>query len=181
MMTAVIDTLVEVLSTPPEPVLPPRSVGVHTPSGASDVPAVVLSLAVESFRGTGIGRLLRAPDERRGERYNGTLTLEIWANSLPEADGISRKLQSKLRSNPSDLFHRGFIRLRPANLGPVENMLHDPPAGSSFPVWKQRLGYRFVFETEEERESGGGGPITRIDVDMNEHIAEPFSVGEKQK
>jgi hypothetical protein len=68
------------------------------------------------------------------------------------------------------------MKFQPASLEPVENIRHDPPVGSPFSVWKQRLGYKFAFEAEEGGELSSGIPIKRIDVDMDEHIVESFSI-----
>jgi len=115
-------------------------------------------------------------DEILGNRYRGSAVLEIWAGSLNQANEISGKLQQKLRSSRGTLRQKGFLQLQPASLEPVENVLHDPPSGSPFPVWKQKLGYRFVFESEQGGELSSGIPIKRIGVDMDEHLVESFSI-----
>ena len=115
-------------------------------------------------------------DEILGDRYNGMMILEIGASSFNEVDGISRRLQNKVKSNRAELRQRGFMKFQPASLEPAENILHAPPVGSPFSVWKQKLGYKFTFETEEGGELSSGIPIKRIDVDMDEDIVEAFSI-----
>jgi hypothetical protein len=178
-MYQIIDRLVEVLSASPEPVLSAGSLGVKKPSTGNEIPAVVMSLTIEDYKGTGIGRLIRTGNREKGEvleeTYKGFLMLEVWANNFDSVHEISEKLQNKLKSNPALLKQKGFLKLQPARLEPVENVLHHPPVGSPFPVWKQPLSYRFVFESEEGREVSSG-LIKRIDVAMGQHPQESFSV-----
>jgi hypothetical protein len=292
MMTMVVDRLVHVLATFPEPVLPSSAMGTRRPSNGSQVPAVVISLAIDSAKGHGIGRFVRsgnavvrssavievqptpqtfssdlrtlriwplplkkdpssvertfsendlqitnltdaahpivyrmtdAPaqrDEYRldvpqalvrfgqaqtlGERlelvhwtvawrdeipvyrYHGTATLETWANSDEQVDELGRKLQVRLGSEPELLQQEGFLALAPVRLEPAEHVIHDPPVGSPFAVWRQRAAYRFSFEGEEPVEVSSGVPIKRIDVavpdgavrdgDVDAHVQELFSV-----
>jgi hypothetical protein len=175
----VIDKLVEVLSASPEPVLSAGSLGVKKPSTGNEIPAIVMSLTIEDYKGTGIGRLVRTEarekEEVFEETYRGSLILEIWAHGFDATHEISEKLQNKLKSSSTLLKQKGFLKLQPARLEPVENVLHHPPVGSPFPVWKQPLGYRFVFESEEGREVSSG-LIKRIQVDMGQQPHEAFSV-----
>jgi hypothetical protein len=115
-------------------------------------------------------------DEILGDNFSGTMIFEVWGSSFTEADGISRRLQSKLSTDRAALRSRGFLQLRPAALEPIENVLHTPPVGSTFPVWKQKLEYRFAFESEEGGELSTGPPIRRVDVDIDSQFAELFSV-----
>lgn len=281
-MNLVIDKFVEVLLMAPSPVLASGNVGLKKPSGSSDVPAISISLNIESNKGNGIGRFIRAGDtiaknttvsevkssteafsndfkslrlwplplkknpssvdekfteqdvqvknvtdpnssisyrmvdepiqkdefkldvskaqiifgkaqaegekleithwtvtwrdEILGERYSGSMMLEIWANGFNEADEISRRLQSKLKSNPAMLRQKGFLKFQPAILDSAENTQLTPPIGSTFFVWQQNLGYKFVFEAEEGGELSSGIPIKRIDVDIDDILVESFSV-----
>ena len=59
MMSAVIDSMTAFLSDGPDPLLAAARIGDRLPSSANDVPAVALSLAIESTRGTGMSRYLR--------------------------------------------------------------------------------------------------------------------------
>ncbi|MCI0486804.1 MAG: hypothetical protein L0229_09410 [Blastocatellia bacterium] len=115
-------------------------------------------------------------DEILGDRYSGSMAIEIWAGSFTQADDLSRKLQDILKSSRARLREKGFFMLNPLSLGTIENTLRTPPLGSPFPVWKQEIGYVFAFEAEEGGELSGGIPIERINVDMDDQIAESFSV-----
>lgn len=282
MMNLVIDKFVEVLLMAPTPVLASGNVGLKKPSGSGDVPAIFISLNIESNKGNGIGRFIRAGDtiakntnvtevkssteaflndfkllrlwplplkknpssveekfteldvqvknvtdpntsvdyrmvdepiqkeefkldvpgaqiifgqtqtegdkieivhwtvtwrnEILGERYSGLMILEIWTNGSNEVDEVSRRLQNKLKSNQAALRQKGFLKLQPAGLESIENKLIEPPTDSFFSVWKQKLKYKFVFEAEEGGELSSGVPIKRIDVDMNDNLAESFIV-----
>jgi hypothetical protein len=111
-----------------------------------------------------------------GESYIGLMLLEVWASSFDEADDLSRKLQAGLSSNRAVLREKGFLKLQAASLDTIENLSHASPSGSLFSVWNQKLGYRFAFESEDGGELSGGIPIKRIDVDLENHIAESFSI-----
>lgn len=181
-MNLVIDKLVEVLLAQPNPVLSSSRLGIKRPSSESDVPAVVISLFFENYQGNGIGRLSRADalhkerDEILGDRCSGSMTWEIWGHSFDEVDQISRWLQERVRLNRAALRQKGFLKLQPVSLAPVEKVLHDVPLGSPFAVWKQQLGYRFEFESEEGGELGSGTPIRQVNVALEDHIIESFSI-----
>jgi hypothetical protein len=114
-------------------------------------------------------------DDIVGDRYRGILLLELWATSVNQLNDIAHKLQQRLQHQGTLLRQKGFVALRPASLDPAETLLYEPPSGSAFPVWKQRLSYRFVFEAEEGGELSSGVPIKRIDVDVSQP-QESFSV-----
>jgi hypothetical protein len=61
-MNLVIDKFIEILSTSPEPVLSASSLGAKKPSNSGAVPAIVLSLKFEAYKGNGIGRFIRSGD-----------------------------------------------------------------------------------------------------------------------
>lgn len=61
-MNTVIDKLVEVLAATPEPVLSQNSMGAKEPSSSVDVPAIVMSLIISSYKCNGIGRFIRSGD-----------------------------------------------------------------------------------------------------------------------
>jgi hypothetical protein len=115
-------------------------------------------------------------DEILADRFIGLMALEVWATSFNQADGIARNLQDVLRSNRVLLREKGFLKLHPFSLGTAEHLRLDPPAGSPFPVWKQKLEYRFAFEAEDGGELSGGVPIKQIHVEMDDHIVEAFSI-----
>ena len=272
MLSLVVDRCAEVLAAAPDPVLPLASLGSKRPATGADMPSVAMSLALDTPRGIGFGRFIRAgdvlaqsvdvvavtsgpdtfsvdlrslkiappplkrnpssaapdfgPDDVQvrnvtdlahpvayrfvdrplakdeylidldlasvvfgapqtpgdklelthwtvtwrddvlGDRYRGLLVLEVWAHSPAEVDLVARKLQSRLAGSTTLTRDKGFMLLRPADLDPAENVLYQPAGGSAFPVWKQRLTYRFVFEYEEGGALSSAGPIKRIDVDV---------------
>ena len=115
-------------------------------------------------------------DDIVGDRYNGQMNFEVYSNTSNDVDSITKKLQDKLLTNRSNLRQRGFLKLQPSNLGFVQNIKFDPPTGSPFFVSRQKLGYKFVFEYEEGGELSSGIPIKRIDVDVNHHLDEKYSI-----
>jgi hypothetical protein len=281
-MYRVIDKLSEVLFLPPALALSSAHVGSKKPSGADEIPAIVVSLTIEENKGRGLGRFIRAgemtvqssavieakpgpeafsgdlrtlrlhpvpvkknpsstegafgeddvqvrnvthpaspvpykmtakpvhqneysldvPQTRivfgaaqsegdklevvhwtidwrndiYGERYKGEMILEIWSNSFDGIKDVSRRVEEKLKSHPTALRQRGFLNFQPALLEPAESILYDPPASSPFPVWKQKLGYKFTFETEEGGEISTGIPIKRINVDADRELKESYTI-----
>ena len=115
-------------------------------------------------------------DDILAHRYKGTLTLEVWAGTFEQTDAIARRLQDRVRAEPSLLRDKGFVQLRPVSLAPAQNTLHEPPGTSAFAAWRQKLQYRFTFEAEEGGELSSGGVIERVDVDMNGALPESFRV-----
>jgi hypothetical protein len=115
-------------------------------------------------------------DEILGDKYAGTIGMEVWGDSFNLVRDLSRRLQDKLQADRALLRTRGFQSLVPLSLGPVENVLQTAAIGSAFPAWRQALEYRFAFEAEDGGELSSGIPIKRIDVDMDDFIVEEFSV-----
>ncbi|HLP47003.1 MAG TPA: hypothetical protein VK469_13700 [Candidatus Kapabacteria bacterium] len=173
-MNIVIEKLNEVLTALPGAVLPSNCIGAKKPSDTNEIPAVIMSINIVGSEGIGIGVTRR--DEIMGERYHGAVALEIWAGSADKAAEISQKLQNKIRSDRMTLRKKGFLKFTPEYLEPLENIKIDPPDGSPFSVWKQKLGYKFVFEAEEGGELSSGTVIKRIALDVNQNPDESFSV-----
>lgn len=115
-------------------------------------------------------------NEILGLRASGEVIAEVWADRLAKADEISRKLQRRIYKDVGLLREKGFLKLAPGSVGPVERSLYSPPAVSGFQVWKQTLTYRFTFELEEGGEVSSGIPIKRIDVNMRGPQGEQFRV-----
>lgn len=115
-------------------------------------------------------------DEILGDKYSGSIGMEVWGDSFNLVRDLSRRLQDKLQADRALLRTKGFQSLLPLSLGPVENVLQAAAIGSAFPAWRQALEYRFAFEAEDGGELSSGIPIKRIDVDMDDFIVEEFSV-----
>jgi hypothetical protein len=62
-MNAVVNRLRAILSAPPEPVLAASRVGSARPSSTNEIPAIVVSLTVDSCQGIGIGRFFGSGDK----------------------------------------------------------------------------------------------------------------------
>jgi hypothetical protein len=177
MMAQVSTRLTEVLAAAPA-VLSSGSIGARLPSSAGEMPAIAISLTIDSSDSLGLGRLIRGwdeipetetvRDELRGDRYDGVVSLEVWGSSFNQVAGISQSLEVRLDGDRSLLREKGFLSLRPAGLAPAESVLHPAAASAAFAAWKQRLDYRFVFETREGGEPIDDGRIKEIDVDLVE-------------
>jgi hypothetical protein len=271
MMDSVIAGMVNFLSAAPDPLLIATRLGDRLPSSSGDVPAVAMSLSVDSVRGTGMGRFrkeghqivrstaivevqaapatfsadlktlqlsplpLRNPDDVQvvrvtgpgqpvtyhmtprpvavdvfavdavrgrllfgapqphgeklqvthwtvdfrnditGGRCQGTITLEVWGGSATETATLAQKLQMKLIAEEAPLRQSGFASVTPSALGAIENIIYQPAMGGTFPVWKQRLVYQFHFDQEQGGEASSGGPIQKININMDDAVVEAFS------
>jgi hypothetical protein len=113
-------------------------------------------------------------DDVTGGQYNGLITLEVWGGNTNDASAVARKLQSKLANRPG-LRQSGFSALLPAGINAAENVSYQPASGSAFPVWKQKLTYKFHFDSEQGGETSAGGPILKINVDIDRTLEEKFS------
>lgn len=184
MMQLVVDAIVGVIAAAPNAVVAETRAGARMPAGASDLPAIAVSVAVEKTTGTGFGRFVRTiaatpPDAETadvfGDRYSGTLSLQVCAASAAATADLSRRLQERLRPGPM-LKQAGFARLVPASLECISGTSVQPATGSPFGFWVQRLTYGFTFEHEERSEPTSGGRIARIDVDTGPAFAERMTI-----
>jgi hypothetical protein len=177
--------LAEVLSAQPAPVLPSASIAPRRPGAAGDLPAVALSVTADRSDELGFGRLVRGSDQLpdgsrtrddvRGDRLAGTVVFEVWASQAGGASQVAHALETKLGGERAALRERGFAWLRPVSLEPMERVSQDPSGASTFPAWRQRLAYRFMFESLEGGELEDGGLIRLVDVDFVEQPGEDFA------
>jgi hypothetical protein len=114
-------------------------------------------------------------DDITGGRCQGTITLEVWGGSATETSALAQKLQTKLIAEEGTLRKSGFASVTPSALDAIENIIYQPAAGSSFPVWKQRVAYQFHFDLEQGGEASSGGPIQKININMDDAVVEAFS------
>lgn len=181
MMVEVPARLTEVLAAAPA-VLSSGSIGARLPSNGGEMPSIAISVAIDTSDSLGLGRLIRGwdeipesesvRDELRGDRYAGVVSLEVWGTTFAQVAGISQNLELRLDGERTLLREKGFVDLRPAGLAPAENVMHPAATSAAFAAWKQRLAYRFVFETREGGEPIDDGRIKEIDVDL---VAPPES------
>lgn len=113
-------------------------------------------------------------DDITGEHSNGTITLEVWGTSAAEVSSLTRKLEAKL-ADPVGPRQCGFGVLQSAGLAATENAAYQPAAGSAFPVWRQKLSYKFHFDLEQGEQASSGGPIRKINLNL-EKPQESFSL-----
>lgn len=114
-------------------------------------------------------------DEISGDRYAGTMLVEMFASSAAAVGELSRRVQARIQTQPDLARRKGFMKLQPAGLDPAESVVIVATAGSPFALWKQGVRYRFVFEGEEGGEVSSGVPIKRIDLNVK-RPEEAFSV-----
>ncbi len=110
-----------------------------------------------------------------GGRCQGVITLEVWTGNASDVSKLSGTLQTKLAAEEAGLRQFGFASLTPSTLDAAENLTYQPATGSSFAVWKQKLAYRFHFDLEQGGEASSGGPIRKINVQMDDAVVEAFS------
>lgn len=115
-------------------------------------------------------------DDIEGAAYRGLMNVDVWASSLGGVTTASQKLQDRLISQHALLRQLGFSKLQAAGLLAAEHVLHTPPDGSPFQVWRQPLTYRFAFEIERPAHDSSAGPIRRIDVDIDGDLDESLHI-----
>ncbi len=175
-MMAEVPTRLRELLTAAPPVLASGNIGARVPASAGEMPAIAISLAIDNAEPLGLGRLIRDWDEipnsesireeLRGDRYGGVVSLDVWGTSFNEVAGTSQSVELRLSGDLTLLREKGFVSLRPAGLAAAENIMHPATTTAAFAAWKQRLDYRFVFETREGGEPVDDGRIEQIDVDL---------------
>jgi hypothetical protein len=102
-MYSVIEKFAEVLSAPPEPILPGNRIGHKRPSTSSDIPMIVVSLTIQDHRTTGLGRVTRS-----GETLTRT-TLLLEVRSTPETFSADLK---RLRLQPLPLKKEQDVQIK---------------------------------------------------------------------
>jgi hypothetical protein len=151
-------------------------------------PAAVEEFRVDSLRGQAIFGAVQPAGEQlqviswtqifrediTGEHSSGAITLEVWGGSAAEVFALGRKLEAKL-ADPTGPRQLGFGVLQSIGLTATENSAYQPAVGSPFPVWKQKLTYKFHFDMELGGAASSGGPIKKINLDL-EAQQEAFSV-----
>jgi hypothetical protein len=115
-------------------------------------------------------------DDIEGVAYRGLMNVDVWAERLGEVTTASQKLQDRLASQHMLMRQFGFSKLQAAGLVAAEHVLHTPPVGSPFQVWRQSLTYRFAFEVERPAQDSSAGPIRRIDVEIDGNIDESLEI-----
>jgi hypothetical protein len=115
-------------------------------------------------------------EDIRAERFSGHVTLEAWASSFTDLDGIVQRSLAKLSGVPEALRHQGFQRFVPAGLSPATQTRWEPAVGTAALVCRQMMEFRFTAEIEQGGEISSGGVIRRIDVAMDDTVDEQFSI-----
>jgi hypothetical protein len=181
MLDLVVDKLVEALAASPDGVLAAGSMGARRPASAADLPLVAIGFNTDAVSGTGLGRYVGSrgsgtqPQPVFGDMYSGLLTTEVWGTTSAQVGEVARRLQRRLTVGQAELRARGFAKVEPASLAPMENLLYTTATGSPFAVWKQVLSFRLTFASAEVIVPTEG-IISRIDIDLPQQGDESFSV-----
>jgi hypothetical protein len=166
----------EVLSAPSGAVLPAGKIGMRIPDSRSELPFIALSFLLQSQKCDGIHKAwgLTAksfPEEARGETYNGELRLEIWSETIEQAEKIFNALDEKIAKDRAGFRRNGFINLYPSLIEAIVAARCDSSSGTPFFAFKQRYALRFAFEAELIPEESGG-VITKINVEIDDRLHE---------
>jgi hypothetical protein len=157
MMPLIVDAFAVVLGGGSPPVVAAGRVGSRRPIAPGDLPAIVITVAVDAAR----ERWPRNPDR---DRYAGVMALDVWAASATETDTIARKLQQRVHDGRNELRAQGFASCTPSALEALEDVRQQPASGSPFNAFRQRIAFRFAFESTLVPIDSDGGPIKQIDV-----------------
>lgn len=109
-MYTIVDNFAQLVSTPANPVILASRVGARKPSTPGDLPAMVISLAIDDQRTTRLGRVMRS-----GERITRASAI-IQASAIP--DTFSWDLSRRPLPNGRTLYVRRRAR---------SHLFSDPP------------------------------------------------------
>jgi hypothetical protein len=129
---------------------PPPRIGGAEPAAASDVPAVVLSIAGVTEVPAGIGQT--------AARYRGQLAVDVVAANATEVDQVSDAVGAALRPGTSAALGAAYV-LTPTSWGPIGAV--EPALGDAR---RRTLTFRFDFELADVGPPDGGDLIAQVDV-----------------
>lgn len=169
-----LQSLLTLLKTLPPALVAQNHVSLRRPSGGADLPRVVASVAdVEDLR-TGIGGIVGSHQVSStswaadtGIVSSGTLLIELWAldetTLVNIATGVVRVLE-----NSAAAAEAGFGALTIQSAGPINlTTLDGQPPGSQTAL-RLPIGGAFSFEAISTTQTGPGGIIKQVQVDVQE-------------
>ncbi|MBI4873170.1 MAG: hypothetical protein HY822_00910 [Acidobacteria bacterium] len=165
-------------SAPGVPVAGSR-VGRKRPETGGDVPCVVLGLGEMEQSPAGIGRWIAARPQRedlwvetRGTRWSGLLAVEAWAAAGEAAAALADAVSRAVEESPELAARKGFLLLEEREAMSVDSVkLSDQTFAS-----RAGLVYRMIHEQSTSQETGPGGIVELIHVDLDSEFGEHFDI-----
>ena len=162
----------------PNATIPDSNIGIARPSAAADLPAIAVSAdeTVESLGG--VGRVVSATkvsddlwSSDTASRSTGTLGLEIWAGDETRLGQVAEALFGAIAAEAS-VRTVGFLRLAARSIGPGERLT----LASGGDAFRLAVGCAYVHETVAAEDTGPGGIIRTVHVDIEDQFDEAIDL-----
>jgi hypothetical protein len=172
-----VQSLIELLGAIPPGVVPASHVSARRPAAPADLSAVVVSAAEVTELPAGVGgtvatRRLSATawSSVTATRSEGQLAIELWAADAAGMTALANAAFAALRPSASKLAEAGFLRLAVRSAGPIDEALLG--VGGSDTALRLPIGCSFAYEAATPEETGPGGLIKTIHVDVRDDFHE---------
>jgi len=169
-----LQSLVTLLKTLPTGVVAQDHIGLRRPSAVADLPRVVASVGEVQDFPAGIGGLVGSHkvsntswSSDTGSRTSGTFTIELWAGDATTLVNLATAVTGKLEDAVATT-GAGFGKLAAASVGPINLTTLDglQPGGAT--GLRLPIAAAFSFEAVTPTQTGPGGIIQKVHVDVHE-------------
>lgn len=169
-----LQSLITLLKTLPPALVARDHIGLRRPSAPADLPRVVVSVGdVEDLR-AGIGGIVGSHRvtstswaSDTGILSSGTFTIELWAADettlVNLATGVTRVLEDSAAAAGA-----GFGKLTAESAGPINLTTLDGQQPGTDTALRLPVGCAFSFEAVTPSQTGPGGIIKQVQVDVHE-------------
>jgi hypothetical protein len=169
-----LQSLINLLKTLPPALIARNHVSLRRPSRGADLPWVVASVAGVADLSTGIGGIVGSHQvssaswaSDTGIVSSGTFLIELWALDEPTLMNIATGVVGVLE-NSAAAAGAGFGTLTIQSVGPINlTTLDGQPPGSDTGL-RLPVGGTFTFEAVSTVQTGPGGIIKQVQVDVKE-------------
>jgi len=148
------------------------------PAAVGDLPAVVASVTEANDVASGLGGLVEtrklsdtAWSSVTASRCSGVFAIELWADA---ENALGALAESVIDALGPDAHTAGFLRLSVQSVGPIE----QSPLGLAGTATALRLplGVAFVHETPTAEDTGPGGIVKTVHVDLSDDFHEVMEI-----
>ena len=169
-------SLIQLLQT----AAPADHVSARRPAAAADLPGVVVSVTQATDIAAGLGGLVEtrklsdtAFSSVTASRCSGVFAVELWAAGEDAVSTLADVVIGALGPD-ADTLAAGFLRLSVQSVGPIE----QAPLGFAGTATALRLplGVAFVHETPTAKESGPGGIVKTVHVELSDDFHEVMEI-----
>jgi hypothetical protein len=169
-----LQSLITLLKTLPAALVAQDHVGLRRPSGPADLPRVVVSASDVEDLQAGLGGIVSSHQvsstswaSDTGILSSGTFMIELWATDETTLVNLATGVVGVLE-NSAAAAGAGFGKLTIQSAGPINlTTLDGQPPGSDTGL-RLPVGGIFSFEAVSTVQTGPGGIIKQVDVDVQE-------------